>query len=441
MSTADHDEGQRTARRSRPTRAATLERGEPPPASSSLTDAGRASGPPVVLSCGPMWLSSSSTRQGHRQCAVGILPEPTAIHRRQAVSKPANREQESPPFARPWRSVASQWRRPEARAAQPTSKAAPIAPPRSPSPATRTAGGRESLNRCGCISVEIRSAIGCPKRTPRPPPMITASTSRRLTAEAIPAPSAATARSMSSVASVSSCWRAWPQMELVRRRAAAVLHELEQIGLGALVDLAPRARLHRAATGVGLQAAAPPARAARPVAPHDGVADLPRAPATAPRLAVEDDPAAHAGAPEHAEHGVIGLARAEPELGLRRHLDVVAEVHLGARRSDRAAASSKGSSQLGRLRALATVPAASSTSPGEPTPIPCSFAGSTPAAFAAPAIASAICPATSAGPPSVGVGSRDWPSTWFSASTTIASILVPPRSIPPRRSPLSLIRE
>ena len=47
--------------------------------------------------------------------------------------------------------------------------------------------------------------------------MITASTSSRLTAEAIPAPSASTARSISSVASVSSCSSACPQTELVSR--------------------------------------------------------------------------------------------------------------------------------------------------------------------------------------------------------------------------------
>ena len=36
--------------------------------------------------------------------------------------------------------------------------AAPIAPPRSPSAATSTAGGLSSLNRCGCIALTIRFA-------------------------------------------------------------------------------------------------------------------------------------------------------------------------------------------------------------------------------------------------------------------------------------------
>src|ERR1700749_3086121 len=41
--------------------------------------------------------------------------------------------------------------------------------------------------------------------------------------------------------------------------------------------------------------------------------------------------------------------------------------------------------------------------------------------------------ATAVGPPADGVGCREDPRTVFSPSTTIASILVPPRSIPPRR--------
>ena len=47
--------------------------------------------------------------------------------------------------------------------------------------------------------------------------MITASTSSRLTAEAMPAPSASIARSMSFVASGSFAFSARPQMPLVRR--------------------------------------------------------------------------------------------------------------------------------------------------------------------------------------------------------------------------------
>ena len=38
-----------------------------------------------------------------------------------------------------------------------TSSAAPIAPPRSPSAASRTSGGRASTNRWGCIAAAIRA--------------------------------------------------------------------------------------------------------------------------------------------------------------------------------------------------------------------------------------------------------------------------------------------
>ena len=216
------------------------------------------------------------------------------------------------------------------------SSAAPIAPPRSPSPATRTAGGRVSLNRCGCISVAIRSAIGWPKRTPSPPPMTTASTSSRLTADAMPAPRALTARSISSVASGSSMLERVGPDGARQPRAAALLHQLEQVGLGALVDLAP-----------GLEPPSPPAPRRPPCSragrtgsgrrrADDHVADLAGAAASQPRLAVEDQPAADAGAPEHAEHRVVWLAGAQLELRLGGHLDVVAEVDGGAEARSRA---------------------------------------------------------------------------------------------------------
>ena len=98
-----------------------------------------------------------------------------------------------------------------------------------------------------------------------------------------------------------------------------------------------------------------------------------------------------------------------------------------------APASGNEPSQSGRLRALVTVPASSSTSPGEPTPIELSSDGSVSAAAAAPRTASAISAATSAGLPFVGVGRRSWPSTEKRSSTTTAWIFVPPRSTPARR--------
>ena len=48
-------------------------------------------------------------------------------------------------------------------------------------PAGRTAGGRSGTNRCFIISRSIFSTYGWPKRVPSPPPITTASRSRRLT--------------------------------------------------------------------------------------------------------------------------------------------------------------------------------------------------------------------------------------------------------------------
>ena len=76
-----------------------------------------------------------------------------------------------------------------------------------------------------------------------------------------------------------------------------------------------------------------------------------------------------------------------------------------------AAASGKLAYQPGRLSARETVPAATSTVPGEPTPTPRSCDGCTEAALAASVNAAAMALATSAGPPVVGVGWRALPST------------------------------
>src|ERR1035437_4751864 len=99
------------------------------------------------------------------------------------------------------------------------------------------------------------------------------------------------------------------------------------------------------------------------------------------------------------------------------------------RSSPSLAASGKVPSQSGRLRALVTSPSA--IVPGEPTPTAARTAGSSSAALPASRSAWAISAATSAGPPSVGVGRRADPSTLFSSSTIAAWIFVPPRSIPP----------
>ena len=84
--------------------------------------------------------------------------------------------------------------------------------------------------------------------------------------------------------------------------AAALAGDLEQLGRLALVVQLAGAGLQRVAPGVGLHAAAPPAGAQRAVDLHADVADLARAAAAEPRLAVEHDAAADPGAPEDAEH-------------------------------------------------------------------------------------------------------------------------------------------
>ena len=162
--------------------------------------------------------------------------------------------------------------------------------------------------------------------------MTIASTSSTFCTEATPAPSAAIASSMSSTASLSlALQRARP--DAARQPvAAAVAHDVEQVGLVALLLALAGADLHRAAAGVGLHAAAPPAGAARAVALDDHVADLAGGAAADPRAPVEDDAAADAGAPEHAEQRAVRAPGAEQRLGVGGHLHVVAERDAGAER-------------------------------------------------------------------------------------------------------------
>ena len=187
--------------------------------------------------------------------------------------------------------------------------------------------------------------------------MITHSTSSTFSAEATPAPSARMARSIMWIASSSSCSSARAQMPLVSARALALLHQLEQVGLAALLDELARVRFHRRATGVGLHAAAPPARAARAVQLDDDVPDLRRAAAPAPRLAVEHDAAADARSPEDAEQRVVGLARRRARTRRRSRPARRCRARPRSRApSSSVSASGKVPSQPGRLRALVTAP-------------------------------------------------------------------------------------
>ena len=158
-------------------------------------------------------------------------------------------------------------------------------------------------------------------------------------------------------------------------RAAALLHDLEEDGLLAAVGAPARAGLHRGAAGVGLHAAAAAAAAQGAADADHDVADLAGDVAADPGLAVEHDAAADAGAPEHAEQRVVRAAGAERELRVGRHLDVVAERHRRAARLLERRRMSKLPSQPGRFLAADTVPAASSTLPGEPMPMPSSDDG------------------------------------------------------------------
>ena len=159
--------------------------------------------------------------------------------------------------------------------------------------------------------------------------MITASGSSRLTAEAMPVPSASIARSISSSASWSLASIARSQMPLVRRGLLVLLHQLEEVGLAPFFVLAPRLGFHRRAAGVGLHAALAPAGALGAAALDDHVADLAGGAAAEPGLAVEDEAAADAGAPEDADQALELAPGAEVELGLGRDLDVVADPDLG----------------------------------------------------------------------------------------------------------------
>src|SRR4051794_25359704 len=79
-----------------------------------------------------------------------------------------------------------------------------------------------------------------------------------------------------------------------------------------------------------------------------------------------------------------------------------------------------------------SMPLSGSIPPGAPTPTPTSESVARPASSAAAPSDCAIASTTSTGPPSVGVGTRDWPSTLSRSSRTTVWIFVPPRSTPAR---------
>src|SRR5436190_17696635 len=136
-------------------------------------------------------------------------------------------------------------------------------------------------------------------------------------------------------------------------RPPALLHDLEQIRLLALLLQLASARFHRRASGVGLHAALAAAWALRAVDLDDDVADLAGGAAATPLLAVQHQSAADTCTPEDAEDRMERLARAEPELGLGGHRDVVAQLDARSERrlelgTEREAALPVG--QVARLR-------------------------------------------------------------------------------------------
>src|ERR1700730_10645881 len=117
------------------------------------------------------------------------------------------------------------------------------------------------------------------------------------------------------------------------RQASAVvfLHQLEEVGLAALLFVEPaHVGLPRPTAGVRLPAHAPPPGAPSAVdLPHD-VPDLPGAAAPGPGLAVENQASADTGPPEDAEQRAVGPRGPEPELGVGGDLNVVGDRDLAA---------------------------------------------------------------------------------------------------------------
>src|SRR2546423_1498831 len=120
---------------------------------------------------------------------------------------------------------------------------------------------------------------------------------------------------------------------------SALLHQLEQLGLLALLRPLAGPGLHRGAARVGLEAPATPTRAPGTALLDDHMPDLARPAPAEPRLACENQAAADPSPPEHAEQRLVLTAGAQIELGVGGHLDVVADPdpraqHRGERRRE-----------------------------------------------------------------------------------------------------------
>ena len=143
------------------------------------------------------------------------------------------------------------------------------------------------------MAVSTRRTNGSPSLSPRPPPIRTAWTSTRLTAEAMAAPRASMARSISSWASGSPASRAAFQTPLVIRGGAGA-PGWPAARSGGRRPRPPGRALQGDPAGVGLHAAAAAAGAQLAAVDHHHVADLAGGPVGAgPQPAPEDEGAAH----------------------------------------------------------------------------------------------------------------------------------------------------
>ena len=299
----------------------------------------------------------------------------------------------------------------------------------SESASTTPGGGRRRTGGASSPRGSGRT-YGWPRRSPRPPPMITASTSSRFTADASPAPSASDrarrpARCATVVASARAPRRRWSAAS--RPRSSMILNS----SVFSPSCCAARAALHRAAAGVRLHAPLRPHGQRRAADADDHVADLARRAAADPRLAVEHDPAADAGAPEHAEQRARTAAPRRARTRRRWPPGRRCRARPGAAGVLEVRAQANAPSIRAGSTAPATVPARRRPRPAtdadalerrrsrcRPPPPPRAAARDRRRDVGRAAL--------------VGVGWRAWPATSPASSTITAWILVPPRSMPPR---------
>ena len=104
-----------------------------------------------------------------------------------------------------------------------------------------------------------------------------------------------------------------------------MLHDLDEVGLLALLALLAHPSLHIAAAGVSLNAAAVAAAALRATQLDHHVAKFACVTAAIPLAAVEDQTATNAGSPPDAEQRVVGSPCPELVLSVDCHADVVAK--------------------------------------------------------------------------------------------------------------------